>query len=82
MITSPVFSARIPGATGLSTGATLCGLAITALAIQFPDDAIDVFSAAAIGVGLSLGIATGIEVRAGIRNLIRWTFSCLWLFMD
>jgi oligosaccharide repeat unit polymerase len=43
------------------------------------DHAVGVFAAAAIGVGLSLSIATAIEARAGIRNLIRVDILALWV---
>jgi oligosaccharide repeat unit polymerase len=39
---------------------------------------VDVFTVGAFGVGLSLGVATLIEAKAGIRNLIRVDILILW----
>ena len=56
----------------------IVGLALTAIALP-SDGAVDVFSVAAIGVGLSLGLATGIEAMAGVGRLIRADMLMLWV---
>src|SRR4249919_510027 len=56
----------------------IVGLALTAIALP-SDGAVSVFSVAAIGVGLSLGLATGIEATAGVGSLIRVDMLMLWV---
>src|SRR5215470_12474391 len=58
------------GAAQISTAVILCGLTLTSVFLP-SDSALDVYSFAAIGVGLSLSLAMVIEVGAGIRKLIR-----------
>jgi oligosaccharide repeat unit polymerase len=61
-----------------STAVLLSGLILTSVSLP-SEGAVDVFSIAAIGVGLSLGLATYIEGTAGVRNLIRVDLLMLWL---
>ena len=61
-----------------STVTLLCGLALTSHFLD-SDHAVGVFEVAAIGVGLSLSVATGIESTTGIRSLIRVDILCLWV---
>jgi oligosaccharide repeat unit polymerase len=64
-------------ATTTATTLLLCGLALTWTAL--PDDnAVTIFTTAAVGVGLSLLIATGVEVAGGLRNMIRVDVLMLW----
>src|SRR5262245_7567236 len=60
------------------TATIVSGLAITWVMLPL-DGAVEIFSAAAYGVGLSLGLATSIEAMAGIRNLIRADLLMLWV---
>src|SRR5262249_39433917 len=60
-----------------STAVILCGLALTSILLP-SDSAVDVYSFAAIGVGLSLSLATVIEGRTGIRKLIRVDILMFW----
>jgi hypothetical protein len=62
-----------------STTVILCGLGSTSVAILGEDHATEVFAVAAVWVGLSLMLATAIEVRAGFRNLIRVDILILWV---
>src|SRR5262245_36739581 len=62
----------------ISTATMLCGLALTGVALP-GGSAEDVFSFAALGVGLSLSVATAIEVKAGIRNFLRTDVIILWV---
>jgi len=66
-------------ASGLvPTAVILCGLALTR--VFLPDDsAVSIFSVAAVGVGISLSLATAIEATAGIRSLIRVDILILWV---
>jgi len=67
---------RVPGLE--PTAVILCGLALTSIVL--PDDgAVSVFTVAAVGAGISLGLATAIEARAGIRSLIRVDILILWV---
>jgi oligosaccharide repeat unit polymerase len=68
---------QVLGVSYTPTMVILCGLALTA-AVLFFDNAEDIFAAAAVGVGLSIGIATAIEARAGVRSLIRVDILMLW----
>src|SRR3974390_2205416 len=66
----------------LSTVTMLFGLMLTGFGLTFvvpSDHAVGVFATAAIGLGLSLCIATGIEAIAGIRNLVRVDILALWV---
>jgi oligosaccharide repeat unit polymerase len=70
-------SARLR-ATTTATALVLCGLALTWTAL--PDDnVVTIFSTAAVGVGLSLLVATGAEAAAGLRNMIRVDLLMLWV---
>ena len=74
-------SARAVGAANTtpdSTAVILCGLA-TAGVILPTDSASDIFTVAAVAVGVSLGIASYIEATAGVRNLIRVDIVMLWV---
>src|SRR5216683_1136673 len=70
--------AHVGARTRMSTVIILCGLTITSVIVT-QDDPVEVFAAAAIGVGLSLGLATGIEATAGVRSLIRVDILILWV---
>jgi hypothetical protein len=60
------------------TAVILSGLALTSVVL--PDDsAVSVFTVAAVGLGISLSIATAIEATAGIRSLIRVDILILWV---
>jgi hypothetical protein len=63
--------------TAASTAVILCGLTLTSVLLP-SDSALDVYSLAAIGVGLSLSLATVIEGRAGIRKVIRVDILMFW----
>jgi oligosaccharide repeat unit polymerase len=62
----------------VSTAVMLCGLALTSLILP-SDGAVDVFTVAAVSVGASLSLATGIEARTGVRSLIRVDILILWV---
>ncbi len=68
-----------PAWMAASTAVILCGLASTSIATLGGSHAVDVFTVAAVGVGLSLSLATALEGRAGIRNLIRVDILILWV---
>ena len=74
-------AARPAFITEVSTATLLAGLALTsfALSVLTSNNAVGVFAPAAIGLGLSLSIATGIEALAGVRNLIRVDILALWV---
>lgn len=55
---------------GASTATIICGLALTSVTLP-ADHVVDVFTVAAVGVGLSLSLATGIEAGVSVRNLFR-----------
>jgi hypothetical protein len=61
-----------------STATALCGLILTIVALP-AGSAVEVFTAAAVGVGISLSAATVIEATAGVRNLIRVDLLILWV---
>ena len=62
----------------LATALSICGFGLTALIL--PSDGVaDVFRTAGIGVGLTLGAATGIEARPGFRNLLRVDILIVWV---
>jgi oligosaccharide repeat unit polymerase len=63
----------------LSTATLLSGLIITSFLLPTSDSPGDMFTFAAIGLGLSLSIATGIEAFAGPRNLIRVDIVAFWV---
>src|SRR5262245_4569335 len=71
-------TAQAAQSAGVSTAMILCGLTLTSVFLP-SDSARDVYSFAAISVGLSLSLATVIEGRAGIRKLIRVDFLMLWV---
>jgi hypothetical protein len=77
MLRTQIRSARPLATRAASTTTILCGLALTGLFLP-SDDALAIFSVAAIGVGLSLIVATVIESMKGVRNLIRVDLLCLW----
>jgi hypothetical protein len=62
----------------VATAVILCGLALTSVLLP-SDSAEDVYSFAAISVGLSLSLATVIEGREGIRKLIRVDILMFWV---
>src|SRR5229473_5015416 len=72
---------RAPGLERMatSTAVILCGLASTSVATLGENHPVDVFTVAAVGVGLSLSLAAALEGRAGIRNLIRVDILILWV---
>jgi len=72
---------RAPGLERMatSTAVILCGLASTSVATLGENHPVDVFTVAAVGVGLSLSLATALEGGAGVRNLIRVDILLLWV---
>jgi hypothetical protein len=71
-------AARAAESMVVSTAVILCGLTLTSVFLS-SNSAADVFSVAAIGVGLSLSLATVIEGRAGVRTLIRVDILMFWV---
>src|SRR5262245_44625582 len=67
------------GQMAASTAVIVLGLALTSVVTSSACRAVDVFSAAAVGVGLSLSVATVLEGRPGLRNLIRADILILWV---
>jgi hypothetical protein len=61
-----------------STAVMVCGLAVTVVFLT-SNHAVSVFTAAAIGLGVTLSFATAIEAIAGVRNLIRVDIMSLWV---
>jgi oligosaccharide repeat unit polymerase len=61
-----------------STAVILCGLVAISIFLPPSANADVIFFVAALGTGLSLGIATAIEAKAGVRNLIRADMVMLW----
>jgi len=76
-IVKPLSAARPARTMAGSTGTILCGVTLTGFLLP-SEYAMGVFAAAAIGVGLSLTLATVIEAMAGVRNLIRTDVLILW----
>ena len=64
--------------TVASTVTILCGLALTGAALP-SDRAAQVFTVASLGLGVSLGLATFIEARGGVRGLVRVDILILWV---
>ncbi len=65
-------------ATTAPTLVMFVGLLLTV--VFLPSDSVtNIFAFAAIGTGLSLGLATGIEAIAGVRSLIRVDLLMLWV---
>jgi oligosaccharide repeat unit polymerase len=64
--------------TAVSTAVILCGLMLTSILLP-SDSAADIYAFAAIGVGLSLSLATVIEGTAGVRKLIRVDILMFWV---
>jgi oligosaccharide repeat unit polymerase len=60
-----------------STVVIIFGLLLTGLLLP-SDSASAVFSTAAVGVGISLGAATAVELGIGVRNIIRVDLLMLW----
>jgi oligosaccharide repeat unit polymerase len=60
-----------------STMVVIFGLLLTALLLP-SENALAVFSSAAVGVAISLGVATAIELTVGVRNIIRTDLLMLW----
>jgi len=60
-----------------STMVIIFGLLLTALLLP-SHSASAVFSSAAVGVAISLGIATAVELTVGARNIIRVDLLILW----
>src|SRR5205809_149750 len=78
MIKSPPSAFRSVTARVKSTAIVLLGLTLTSVAL--PDNySVDIFKVAAVGVGLSLSLATGVEGMAGVRSLIRVDILILWV---
>jgi oligosaccharide repeat unit polymerase len=77
MVKHDVSAARAARSRAVSTALIVCGLTLTGIVLP-SDGAVDVFTVGAFGVGLSLGVATLIEAKAGIRNLIRVDILILW----
>jgi hypothetical protein len=71
-------TARSVQSPAFATAVVLCGLTLTSVLLP-SDSAVDVYSFAAISVGLSLSLATVIEGRAGIRKLIRVDILLFWV---
>jgi len=71
-------TARSAQSQAVATAVILCGLTLTSVLLP-SDSAVDVYSFAAISVGLSLSLATVIEGRAGIRKLIRVDILLFWV---
>lgn len=69
---------RAARGTPLPTIIILSGLALTAIFLP-SDNAVDIFSFVAIGAGLSLGLATAIDAKYGVRNLIRVDLLIIWV---
>src|SRR5262245_39561681 len=67
------------GQMAASTAVIVLGLALPSVATLSAAHALDVFSVAAVGVGLSLSLATVLEGRPGLRNLIRADILILWV---
>jgi oligosaccharide repeat unit polymerase len=63
---------------GVSSLIILFGLVVTYFFLP-PGDAVDIFTTAAVGVGLSLTVSTLIEGSAGVRSLIRVDVLMLWV---
>src|SRR5262249_51674469 len=63
---------------GTSTAVLVLGAMLT-YALLPSDSAVNIFASAAIGVGLSLAIATGVEGMSGVRNLARVDVLMLWV---
>src|SRR5262249_29717158 len=61
----------------LATTVMLTGLVITGLVLP-AGGTVDIFATAAIWVGMTLAISTGIEAIDGVRNLIRVDLLMLW----
>src|SRR5262249_27212615 len=78
MVRNSAKAVGVANTTPVSTAVILCGLA-TAGVILPTDSASDIFTGAAVAVGVSLGIATYIEATAGVRNLIRVDIVMLWV---
>jgi hypothetical protein len=62
---------------GMSTTIILVGIAVTYFMLPKGGPGA-IFSGAAIGMGIALGIATGVEACSGIRNLVRVDILMLW----
>src|SRR5437868_3241130 len=73
-VVSPQLAKKTPAATLVM----LFGLTITSVFLP-SDQASDIFSFAAVGAILSLGLATAIEATAGIRTLVRADILMLWV---
>jgi oligosaccharide repeat unit polymerase len=78
MVKQGLSAAKPARARAVSTAVILCGLALTSFSLP-SDGAVNIFTMAAVSVGLSLSLATGIEATAGIRNLIRVDMLMLWV---
>jgi oligosaccharide repeat unit polymerase len=63
---------------GTSSLIILLGLGITYFVLP-AGDALDIFTTAAVGVGLSLAISTLVEGSSGVRSLIRVDLLMLWV---
>jgi oligosaccharide repeat unit polymerase len=65
-------------ANGAATTVILCGLAVTMVFLP-SDGVVNIFTVAAVGIGLTLISATAIEATVGVRNLIRVDLLILWV---
>ena len=64
----------------LATAVIVCGLLLTGFSLILASDrSYDVFRLGAVGVGVSLCIATYIEALAGVRSLFRVDILMLWV---
>src|SRR5262249_35454711 len=61
-----------------ATVVLLSGIVLTSLILP-SGGAVNVFTAAAVGIGLFLALATGIEATSGVRSLIRVDILMLWV---
>jgi len=62
-----------------ATAVLLIGLAATSIFLPSEGDVISIFAFAAIGVGVSLTVATVVEGLQGVRSLIRVDLLMLWV---
>src|SRR5262245_27868803 len=60
-----------------STGVILFGTILTGLLLS-SDSASAVFTSASVGVAITLGLATAIELTGGVRNIVRVDLLMLW----
>jgi len=78
VIKEGVISGQSARNTAASTAVLLCGIILTSI-LQPSDGAANTFFSAAVGIGLSLSLATAMEGTAGVRTLIRVDIMMLWV---